>query len=133
MVRALVMLAASMAMKFLDAKRKNKVAGMLHTASGESEVGITSLLKDLEPAKPTGLKRLVSTMQFSEHAAELISQAGLDWSATRLFSAVGLVGLPGGGLGLLFPFLVNASITGIRLGVWFCGTAFMTGAREGLK
>src|SRR5207237_5115521 len=124
-VFALVMLAASMAMKFLDAKRKNQVAGMLQTAAGEAEIGITSLLKELEPAKPTGLKRLVSTMQFSEHAAELISQAGLDWSATRLLSAMGLLVVPGLVLGFLFPFLMNAPITAISLGLLFGGTPYM--------
>ena len=50
-------------------------------------------------------------MQFSEHAAELISQAGLDWSATRLLSAMGLLVVPGLVLGFLFPFLMNAPIT----------------------
>jgi len=124
-VFALVMLAASMAMKFLDAKRKNQVAGMLQTAAGEAEIGITSLLKDLEPAKPTGLKRLVSTMQFSKHAAELIQQAGLNWSASRLLSAMGLLVVPGVVLGSLFPFLMNGPITAISLGLLFGGTPYM--------
>jgi tight adherence protein B len=124
-VFAMVLLAASLALKFLDAKRKNQVAGMLHTASGETAVGITSLLKDLDLGKPTGLKRLVSTLQFSEHAAELIQQAGLNWSATRLLSAMGLLVVPGVVLGSLFPFLMNGPITAISLGLLFGATPYM--------
>src|SRR5580765_3989436 len=94
-VFALVLLAASLALKFSDAKRKNQVAGMLQTASGEATVGITSLLKDLDLGKPTGLKRLFSSLKFSEHAGELIQQAGLNWSPTRLLSAMALLVVPG--------------------------------------
>jgi len=124
-VFALVLLAASLALKFSDAKRKNQVAGMLHTASGEATVGITSLLKDLDLGKPTGLKRLFSSLKFSEHAGELIQQAGLNWSPTRLLSAMGLLVVPGVILGALFPFLMNGPITAITLGLLFGATPYM--------
>src|SRR3989442_1738459 len=35
---------------------------------------ITSLLKEIAPDKPTGFKQLLSALQFTEHAEELLQQ-----------------------------------------------------------
>jgi tight adherence protein B len=119
-VFALMLLAVSMGLKFFDARRKRQVAGMLQTASGEAQVSVANLLKELEPDRPTGIKRLLTSIQFSRHAAEQIQQAGLNWSPTRLISAMGLAMIPGLGLGSLIPFLLNGPVTAIVLGL-VCG------------
>jgi tight adherence protein B len=119
-VFALMLLAVSMGLKFFDARRKRQVAGMLQTASGEAQVSVANLLKELEPDRPTGIKRLLASIQFSRHAAEQIQQAGLNWSPTRLISAMGLAMIPGLGLGSLIPFLLNGPVTAIVLGL-VCG------------
>jgi tight adherence protein B len=110
---ALVLLAVSVGMKFFDARRKKQVADMLHTASGENVVTVTNLLKEIDTEKPTGLKRLVSSLQFSRHAQEQIQQAGLNWSATRLITAMGLAMIPGLGLGAWTQVLLNGPTTAI--------------------
>jgi len=119
-VFALMLMAVSMGLKFFDARRKRQVADMLQTASGEPKVTVANLLKELEPERPAGIKRLVTSLQFSRHAAEQIQQAGLNWSPTRLISAMGLAMIPGLGLGSLIPFLLNGPVTAIVLGV-ACG------------
>ena len=58
-------------------------------------------------------------MQFSKHAAEQIQQAGLNWSSTRLLTAMVLMMIPGLGLGLLVPFLFNGPTTAIVMGLFF--------------
>jgi tight adherence protein B len=93
---------------------------MLQTASGEVKVSVANLLKELEPDRPTGIKRLLTSLQFSRHATEQIQQAGLNWSPTRLISAMGLAMIPGLGLGSLIPFLLNGPVTAIVLGL-VCG------------
>jgi tight adherence protein B len=118
-VFALMLLAVSMGLKFFDARRKRQVVDMLQTASGEPKVSVANLLKELEPDRPTGIKRLFASMQFSRHAAEQIQQAGLNWSPTRLISAMGLAMIPGLGLGSLVPFLLNGPVTAIVLGLTF--------------
>jgi tight adherence protein B len=118
-VFALVLLGVSVGLKFFDARRKKQVADMLQTAAGEPVVPISSLLKELEPDKPTGLKRLFSSLQFSRHAEEQIQQAGLNWPATRLLAAMGLLAIPGLGLGALVPFLMTRWTTAIVLGLIF--------------
>src|ERR1017187_3922725 len=57
-VFALALLAVSVGLKYFDARRKSQVVGMLHTASGESAVSVSNLLKEIETEKPSGFKRL---------------------------------------------------------------------------
>jgi len=92
---------------------------MLHTASGENVVSVSNLLKEIESGKPSGLNRLFSGMQFSKHAEEMIQQAGLNWSSSRLLTSMGLMMVPGLGLGLFVPFLFNGPTTAIALGLVF--------------
>ena len=112
-VFALILLAVSVSMKYFDARRKGQVVDMLHTASGESVVSVSNLLKEIESGKPSGLNRLFSGMQFSKHAEEMIQQAGLTWSSKRLLTSMLLMMFPGFGLGLLVPFLFNGPTTAI--------------------
>lgn len=100
-VFALIMIAVSVGLKFFDARRKKQVSDMLSTAAGETVVTITSLLKEIEPDKPTGFKAILRSLQFSRHLQEMIQQAGLSWTSNRLLSAMGLMAIPGFGLGLL--------------------------------
>lgn len=124
-VFALTLLSARIGSRYLDNRRKKQVADMLQTASGEPTVTVTNLLKEIDQGKPTGLKRLVSSLQFSKHATEQIQQAGLNWSASRLLSAMGLAMIPGFGLGFLFPILLNGPVTAITLALVFGITPYL--------
>ena len=124
-VFGLTLLAARLGTKYYDARRKKQVADMLHTAAGETTVSVTSLLKELDQDKPPGLKRLVSSLQFSRHVTEQMQQAGLTWSASRLLAAMGLAMIPGFGIGMLMPFLLNGPTTGITLALVFGMAPYM--------
>src|SRR3954447_11863496 len=100
-VFALIMFAVSAGLKFFEARRKRQVAGMLQTAAGEPAIALTHLLKEVESDKQTGLKALVKSLHFSRHAEEMIQQAGLHWTATRLLSAMGLMSIPGAVIGYM--------------------------------
>jgi tight adherence protein B len=100
-VFALIMIAVSLGLKFLDSRRKKQVTNLLTTAAGEQVVTITSLLKEIDPDKPTGFKAILKSMQFSRHAQEQLQQAGLSWTSTQLITAMGLMAIPGLGLGML--------------------------------
>jgi tight adherence protein B len=118
-VFALMLMAVSMALKFFDARRKKQVAEMLQTAAGETKISVTNLLKEIEPDRPTGMKRVLNAVQFSRHAAEQIQQAGLNWSPSRLVASMGFAMIPGLGLGIMVPFLVNAFVTAVVLALVF--------------
>src|SRR6202167_5349955 len=110
---ALALVAASAGWKFYDARRRKQVSDMLQTASGETVVPIANLLKDIDPDQPTGFKALVSKLQFSRHAQEQIQQAGLNWSPTRLLTAMGLATIPGLGIGAWTQILLNGPTSAI--------------------
>lgn len=116
-VFALILLAVSVGTKFFDARRKKQMADILETASGESTVTVATLLKELDPERPTGIKALLTSFQFSKHAQVQLQQAGLNWSSARLLAAMSLAAVPGLGLGSLLPFLVNGPTTAIGLGI----------------
>jgi tight adherence protein B len=124
-VFALALLAVSVGLKYFDARRKSQVVDMLHTATGESTVSVSNLLKEIETEKPSGLKRLFSSMQFSRHAAEQIQQAGLTWSSSRLMTTMALMMIPGFGLGLMVPFLLNGATTAVVLALVFGSTPYL--------
>jgi tight adherence protein B len=111
-VFALIMIAVSVGLKFFDARRKKQVSDMLNTAAGEPVVTITSLLKEIEPDKPTGFKAVVRSLQFSRHLQEQIQQAGLTWTSNRLLSSMGLMAIPGLGLGYLVGDIMGALVGG---------------------
>jgi tight adherence protein B len=119
-VFVLILLAVSVGTKFFDARRKKQMSNMLETATGETTVSVTTLLRELEPDRPTGIKGLLRSFQFSRHAQVQLQQAGLNWSSTRLLAAMGLATIPGLGLGSLLPFLLNGPTTAIVLGL-VCG------------
>jgi len=109
-VFALIMIAVSVGLKFLDARRKKQVSEMLQTAAGEPVVTITSLLKEIEPEKPTGFKAVVASLHFTRHAAEVIQQAGLTWTPNRLLTSMGLMMAPGFLLGVMLAGPTGAVI-----------------------
>jgi tight adherence protein B len=116
-VFALALLAVSVGQKYLDTRRKSQVVDMLHTASGDEDVSVSNLLKEIDSGKPTGLKRLVASLQFSKHAEEQIQQAGLNWTANRLLTAMALMIVPGVLLGLWLD--VIGAATPVVLGLVF--------------
>src|SRR5579863_795490 len=88
-VFVLILFAVSVGMKFVDARRKGQMVGMLQTASGEQVVTLTNLLKEIEPDQPTGMGQVLSSLHFSKHAQEQITQAGLTWTSNRLLAMMG--------------------------------------------
>lgn len=116
-VFALVMLSVSVGTKFVDARRKKQMADLLDTASGDSAVSVATLLKELDPERPSGFKALLGSFQFSRHAQVQLQQAGLNWSSARLLAAMGLAAIPGLGVGSLLPILLNGPTTAIVLAI----------------
>ena len=110
---ALALVAASVGWKYYDARRKKQVSDMLQTAAGETAAPVTNLLKDIDPDQPTGLKALLGKLQFTRHAQEQIQQAGLNWSPTRLITAMGLAMIPGLGLGAWTKILLNGTTSAV--------------------
>ena len=116
-VFALALLAVSVGQKYLDTRHKGHMAARLQTVSGDEDISVSNLLKEIDSDKPTGLKRLLVSLQFSKHAEEQIQQAGLSWTASRLMTAMALMVIPGVLLGLWMD--VIGAATPVVLGLFF--------------
>ncbi|MFY9726163.1 MAG: type II secretion system F family protein [Bryobacteraceae bacterium] len=117
LIFALVMAAASVGLKFAEGRRKKQVIDMLHTAAGESSETITNLLREVDVDRPDGLIARIKAFRFARHAQRQIQQAGMSWSATHMLAAMGLLCIPGLGLGAAVGLLFNRFLTAIVLAV----------------
>ena len=115
-VFGLMLLSVSVGWKFFEARRKKQMTSLLETASGEQTVAVTTLLRELEPERPAGIKGLLKSLEFSKHVEVQLKQAGLNWSSTRLMGAMALAAFPGILLGTMLPFLINGPATAVVLG-----------------
>jgi tight adherence protein B len=121
----LILIAVSVGLKFFDARRKSQVGKMLSTAAGEPVVTVTKLLKELAPEGGSGFRGALERFKFTKHAQEQIQQAGMNWSPTRMLSAMGLAAIPGFGIGTIVPFILNGPLTAILLGVAFASAPYL--------
>jgi Flp pilus assembly protein TadB len=103
--------------RYLETRRKKRVAAMLQVVSAETAVVTTSLLKDYQnPGDSSSLERLFKSLNIVHRADDMIQQAALSWSPTRLFRTMGVMAMPGLLIGVLFPLLINPPITCLVFG-----------------
>jgi tight adherence protein B len=107
----LIVVSIHLGNRYLETRRKKRIAGMLQLVT-ETSVVTTSLLKDrVNPGEGSGLTRLFKSLDIVRKADAMIQQAALPWSTTRLFRTIGAMAVPGMLLGFLFPMLINAPVT----------------------
>jgi tight adherence protein B len=129
----LVLIAYNIGNKFFDAQRKKKMTERLQVVSGEPVMTISSLLKEAEPDQPTRFQALVSSLHFHKHSQELLQQAGMNWSATKLISLMLFLTIPGVLVGILVPFLVNQAFTALVLASTFAALPYILIRRKRTK
>ena len=97
--------------KYLEGKRKKRIAGMLEVVA-EKPVTSTKLLRDLvNPAAGSALEHIFRSMNIVHRADDMIQQAAISWSTTRLFRTMGTMAMPGMLIGIFFPVLMNPPVT----------------------
>lgn len=115
---AVILAAASAGNKYFEARRKRQVTEILRTVSGASPAHETKILKDLPGgAEGTALERFLARCSIEDKAKELIQQAGLEWTPSRLIIASGVAAIPGFALGLLIHLSINKLLLSVSLAV----------------
>jgi len=104
---AAVLVAVSLGLKFYETRRKKHVTGMLQTVAGPTVATTTRLLKDLEPAEPPMLERLLRRFDLTRRVEEQARQAGLNWTARQLVVNTAVAAFPGAVLGYLGPGVIG--------------------------
>ena len=98
---AIVLVAISMGYRFLETQRKKQVEGMLNVISGESpETASTTILVDRTLDNP--VDELIKKTAFSKSVSEMIQQAGLQWTPSRLIAAMAIFATAGIAIGVIF-------------------------------
>ncbi len=100
---ALIMLAVSAGIKYLESERKKRVADLLHTATGLTPLPEARILTDAPGENGSGLGQSLSELPVLKGMQKQIWQAGLDWPSTHLLFAMAAGAVLGGLLGLLVP------------------------------
>ena len=113
---AVVLVAISIAYRFLEAQRKKQVAGMLQVVSGQDAEDRTSIL--VEPGEQDPLNALFGKTKITQNINASIQQAGLQWTVSRLIAMMTMTGVVGAILGFIFRplgFVALSSIGGALL------------------
>jgi tight adherence protein B len=112
---ALVMLAVSAGVKYLERERKKRVENLLHTATGLMPLPEARILSASPEEAGNGLGRTLSELPLLKGLQKQIWQAGLDWTSTGLVLGMAGCGLLGGLLGLAVPAPVFREATVLAL------------------
>jgi tight adherence protein B len=103
--------------RYLETQRRKRIAGMLQVVRAEAVVVTTNLLKDQRnPGDSSSFERLFKSLDVVRRADEMIQQAALSWTTTRLFRTMAIMAIPGLLIGIFFPVLLNAPVTCLVLG-----------------
>jgi tight adherence protein B len=98
--------------RYMEARRRKRIAGMLQVVTAENAAVTTSLLKDDQSSgRRTSLERVFNSLDLVRRTDDMIQQAALSWSTTRLFRTMAVMAMPGMLLGILFPVLLSVPVS----------------------
>src|SRR5258707_15726160 len=90
--------AATLGMRYFDARRNKQVSDMLNSAPGDqTETPTGMLLMDAEDGPRSSVERVFSELDVARKLDVLILQAGMDWTPRRfllqsfIFMVIGIV------------------------------------------
>jgi tight adherence protein B len=97
---AIILVAISLGIRFLERQRQQQVKGVLKVAAGSEGVPETSIL--IERKDPDALETLLQKLKVGQRLQQSIQRAGLDWTVAHLVLLMLLFAVAGGFLGGLF-------------------------------
>src|ERR1017187_6165311 len=122
---AVVLLAVSVGLKFLESKRKKEVTTMLKTASGEAPPPQTQLLKEIKESSNSFIDKVFRGLDLVKKTQGFIKQADLTWSPEGffLFSLAGVI--VGALIGTRFKMLPTRFLGPLGFGLVFGSAPFL--------
>jgi tight adherence protein B len=97
---AVILIAISLAFKFLESERKRQVEGMLNVVSGETVQEQSAILVD-RTLDQNPFETLLNQTSIPKRAARIIQQAAIGWTTGGLVGMTLILGVAGGILGLV--------------------------------
>jgi tight adherence protein B len=101
-----VMVAATLASKFWDNKRKKQVSSMLQTEEEKPpEISISNLLMEPTDDGRSFMERFIESLDVAQKLQAQMSQAGLNWTPMKFLVISIVCAVIGGVVGVRFPVL----------------------------
>jgi len=101
-----VMVAASVAYKFWDNKRKKQVSNMLQTGEEKApEISISNLLMEPTDDGRSFMEKFIENLDIAQKLQAQMSQAGLNWTPMKFLVMSVVIAIIGGVIGVRFPVL----------------------------
>ena len=120
-ILALLLFSISFGLKFYETQRKKKLVSMLRTVTENGEEQHVDVLID-ESQKKDSAESLFQSLGITSRIALLLSESGLDWTMSRLFTTMGVTFVIGGIIGLRLPIATPFIVRFMLIG--FC-TAYL--------
>jgi tight adherence protein B len=106
-------------LKFYEKRRQQQVRAVLKTISGETPRPQTKILRDLPGEDQRPVELVLAYFNLAGRAEAAIKQSGLDWTLERLLLAMGMSGVGGGFLGVLFLKALPTAAAALLMGGLF--------------
>lgn len=116
LVLALILAITVFAFLYRERRRSGIAKNMLETMTGVEPAPVTKLLKDAVP-EVSPVYRLLESINLGNRTERFVRQAGLNWTPITLLLASAAAAVPGAIAGILFPFIIDATVTSVTLGV----------------
>ncbi|HEY6344984.1 MAG TPA: type II secretion system F family protein [Bryobacteraceae bacterium] len=116
-VFGITLAAVALAYYFIEQQRRKRVSAMLTTVTAKAAAPEAQVL--VESKDPGALMAVMSHLNLANKAEDSLRQAGLDWNATRLVSAMAAGALVGALAGLKIRVLLVPELSALALAVVF--------------
>lgn len=111
-VFALVLVAVSVGMKFLEAQRRKNVSAILKAVEGETVmVAHTRILREEAPPDAPLVERVLTKVNLAEKTKADIQQAGIGWTLPQLAANMGIAAVGGAVAGIAIATVAGKPIT----------------------
>jgi len=111
-----IMIAASVAYKFWDNKRKKQVSAMLQTDEEKPpEVSISNLLMEPTDDGRSFMEKFIENLDVAQKLQAHMSQAGLNWTPMKFLVLSLVCAIIGGVIGVRFP-VMGMGVTSVVIG-----------------
>lgn len=99
---ALLLGSIGFGLRFYESRRRKQLVSMLRTVTENGEERHVNLLLDPGEKRP-GAEDLLESLNFTERIEKMISESGLDWTPSKLYTLSGMACAAGLVLGFLVP------------------------------
>jgi len=114
-ILAALLFSIGFGLRFYEKQRRRKLVSMLRTVTENGEDHHVNLLIDDQPKD--AVQDLIGELNFTGHIQKVLSESGLDWTMTRLFTTMGVTFTMGAIISGWIPLGAPPAVRALALGL----------------